>query len=281
MNSKDPDLQILKQYQGFLKTGLMVNQLPETKILGLQSVLNPEFIPLKNFPFEQARAFSFLGKRAEIFFQLYLKQSKRYTEIVYSLQIIKDKITLGEFDFICFDKDTGEVVHIELVNKIYLYDNSLHEDPDFCWIGPNRRDRFIDKAEKLKTKQFPLLYHPDAEATLYQLDLDPWKIKQRLCFKAILFLPENSYIRFHKTNLSCVSGYYYTLDEFLDKPWKDHKFYMPKKINWFIDESQHTLWHPHTKILIQLQHVLEQNQSPMLFRKDKKENTFKCFVVWW
>jgi hypothetical protein len=71
------------------------------------------------------------------------------------------------------------------------------------------------------------------------------------------------------------------LDEFLDKPWKDHKFYIPKKINWFTDESQHTLWRSYSKILIQLHYLVEQNQSPMLLRKDEKENTFKCFVVWW
>ncbi|EMY81445.1 hypothetical protein pgond44_06325 [Psychroflexus gondwanensis ACAM 44] len=281
MDSKDSDLQILKQYQGFLKTGMMVNQLPETKILAMQSTLSPKITPLEVFPFELARTFSFLGKRAEVFFQLYLKQSRRYREIAYSLQIIKDKTTLGEFDFICFDNDTDKVIHVELVNKIYLFDDGLHEDPDFCWIGPNRRDRFIDKVEKLKAKQFPLLYHPDAEATLNELDLDPWKIQQRLCFKAILFLPENGHIRFHKTNLNCISGYYYTLKEFLDKPWKDHKFYIPKKINWFVDETQHTHWHSYSKILMQLQHLLEQNQSPMLFRKDESENTFKCFVVWW
>ncbi|MBZ9650455.1 DUF1853 family protein [Psychroflexus montanilacus] len=281
METKDTDLQVLKQYQGFLTTRLMIDQLPGSKITAFEFEALSETRVIEDFPYDEARVFNFLGKRAEIFFKYYLQLSNPYKQIAYSLQVIDEKTTLGEFDFICEDKVLEETLHVELVNKIYLYDDNLHENPDYCWIGPNRRDRFIDKLEKLKTQQFPLLYHPLAESSLKELNIDPWKVKQKLCFKAILFLPEYCNTRFFTTNLEAVAGYFYTLEEFLNKKWKNNTFFIPKKINWFTDESQHTKWNSYSKTLFQLQEFMEQKQSVMLFRRNKKGETRKCFVVWW
>jgi len=281
LQTKDTDLQLLIQYQGFLNTKLMIDELPGSKIPAFELDDSSQGRSIEDFPYKDARSFNFLGKRAEVFLRHAIALSTRYKEMVYSLQIIEDKTTIGEFDFICYDNLWDEYLHIELVNKIYLYDDNLHENPDFCWIGPNRKDKFLDKIEKLKTQQFPLLYHPKAEKTFQKLKIDPWKVKQRLCFKAILFLPENCDTRFYTTNLEAVAGYFYTLEEFLNKKWKHHTFYIPKKINWFVDETQHTKWNSYTKTLYQLQEFMEQKQSVMLFRRTKKGETRKCFVVWW
>lgn len=281
METKDTDLQILKQYQGFLNTQFIIDQLPDSKITVFEFESLKKIRQIENFPFDESRVFNFLGKRAEVFFRYYLNLSDRYEEIAYSLQIIDDKTTLGEFDFLCRDLIQNETLHVELVNKIYLYDDSLHEDPDCCWIGPNRGDRFIDKVEKLRSQQFPLLYHPKAENEFQKLSIDPWKVKQKLCFKAILFLPESCNTRFFRTNLKAVAGNFYTLEEFLNKKWKHHTFFIPKKINWFIDEAQHTKWYPYSKVLLQLQEFMDKKQSVMLFRRNKKGETRKCFVVWW
>lgn len=259
----------------------MIDHLPDSKIPAFEFETLSESSIIDDFPFDDARVFNFLGKRAEVFFKYYIQLSNRYKEIGYSLQVIDDKKTIGEFDFICQDKFQNETIHVELVNKIYLYDDSLHENPDYCWIGPNRRDRFIDKLEKLKSQQFPLLYHPKAESTFLKLNINPWKVKQKLCFKAILFLPEQCNTRFFTTNLEAVAGYFYTLEEFLNKKWKHHTFFIPKKINWFTDETQHTKWNSYSKTLHQLQVFMEQKQSVMLFRRNKKGETHKCFVVWW
>ena len=281
LETKDSDLQILKQYQGFLDTELMIDQLPDSKIKKFEFDALEEPRMILDFPYDQARVFNFLGKRAEIFFNYYLERSKRYTEIAYSLQVIEDKTTIGEFDFICWDEYHQEHIHVELINKIYLYDDTLHDNPDFCWIGPNRRDRFIDKVEKLKVKQFPLLYHPQAEPVFEHLGINPWKVQQQVCYKAILFLPEVCNTRFFTTNLEAVTGYFYTLEEFLNKRWKHQQFYIPRKIDWFTDKSDHTKWISHSKILLQLEHFMAQHQSVMLFRKDENGDTSKCFVVWW
>jgi hypothetical protein len=259
----------------------MIDQLPDSTISRFDFEPLNKSRSIEDFPYQQARQFNFLGKRAEIFFNYYLKRSKRYKEIAYSLQVIEDKTTLGEFDFLCWDEQRQEHLHVELINKIYLYDDTLHDNPDFCWIGPNRRDRFIDKIEKLKVKQFPLLYHPQAKSVFDHLGIDPWKVQQRVCFKAILFLPEACSTRFFTTNLETVAGYFHTLEEFLNKNWKDYRFHIPKKIDWFTDETSHTHWKSYTKILNQLEQFMAQHQSVMLFRKDENGDTSKCFVVWW
>ncbi|WP_019038764.1 DUF1853 family protein [Psychroflexus tropicus] len=281
METKDSDLQILKQYQGFLNTELMIDQLPDSKIEKFEFDALEEPKTIQDFPYDQAKVFNFLGKRAEVFFSYYLKRSSRYKEIAHSLQVINDKTTIGEFDFLCLDEHHQELNHVELINKIYLYDDTLHDNPDYCWIGPNRRDRFIDKVEKLKVKQFPLLYHPKAEAVFNPLDIDPWKVTQKVCFKAILFLPEACSTRFFTTNLEAVAGYFYTLEEFLNKNWKHQTFYIPKKIDWFTDETNHTQWKSYTKILNQLEQYMAQHQSVMLFRRNKEGEVAKLFVVWW
>mgnify|MGYP005857848193 CR=1 FL=1 len=281
MDSKNTDLQILKQFQGFQHTSLMLDELPESSISAFEEELITTPIPLVSFPFEEARAFRYVGKRAEVFFWHQLELSQRYQDILYSLQVINDTKTIGEFDFTCFDTLHEEMLHIELVNKIYLYDKNLSDDPDYCWIGPNRKDRFEDKMNKLKSKQFPLLYHPEAETLLHQVNINPWAVKQKLCFKAILFLPEGCDTGFYLTNLNAVAGYFYTLEEFLNKKWQHQSFDIVKKLNWFTDETQHNRWYSYTEILLQIESFMESKQSVMLFRKDTQGNIFKLFVVWW
>lgn len=281
MQTKETDLQILKQFQGFLNTELMIDQLPNSNVSAFEFHLLSETKNKTSFPFDEARVFRFLGKRAEVFFRHFINLSSRYEEIIYSLQIFDDQTTVGEFDFICKDLVHDEILHVELVNKIYLYDDGLHENPDYCWIGPNRRDRFIDKLDKLATQQFPLLYHPTAESLLNQLQINPWNVQQKLCFKAILFLPEHCRTRFFTTNLEAIVGFYYTLEQFLNKNWKHDLFFIPQKINWFVNESQHTHWNTYAETLLQLQKFMENHQSVMLYRKNKKGVTSKCFVVWW
>jgi hypothetical protein len=281
LQTKDTDFQVLKQYQGFLNTKPMIDQLPDSKITAFEFYSVSGIHNLDNFPYNEARVFNVLGKRAEIFFRYYLEHTNRYEEVKHSLQVIDKKNTIGEFDFMCWDTLKEETIHVELVNKIYLYDDSLHQDPDHCWIGPNRRDRFIDKIEKLRSQQFPLLYHPKAESLFEELHINPWKVKQQVAFKAILFLPESCHTRFFTTNLEAVAGYFYSLEEFLNKKWKHHTFFIPKKINWFTDETLHTHWLPYSKILLHLQEFMEKKQSVMFFRRNKKGETHKCFVVWW
>ena len=72
METKDSDLQILKQFRGFMNSKLMIDQLPESSISAFEIESVENDIQTENFPFDQAVNFKFLGKRAEVFFKYYL-----------------------------------------------------------------------------------------------------------------------------------------------------------------------------------------------------------------
>ena len=52
-----------------------------------------------------------------------------------NIQIYRDKITIGELDFLV--TSNTEWYHLEVVYKFYLYDDSVGESKLDHWIGPN------------------------------------------------------------------------------------------------------------------------------------------------
>jgi hypothetical protein len=62
-----------------------------------------------------------------------------------NIQVIEDKKTIGEIDFIIEDKNTKQVIHMELAYKFYLFDPSISSEPINNWIGPNRDDSLQEK----------------------------------------------------------------------------------------------------------------------------------------
>ena len=99
-----------------------------------------------------------LGSRVERFFEFYINQSKNYELIKNNIQIIKDKHTFGELDFIIYDKRAEKYIHIEHVYKFYLYDDTIENEID-RYIGPNKNDTLVKKLAKLKDRQLPLLFN--------------------------------------------------------------------------------------------------------------------------
>ena len=67
-----------------------------------------------------------LGKRAERYFSEWIKQSDSYELIAENIQIIENKQTLGEFDFITRRLLDNQLIHIELIYKFYLFTVSKH-----------------------------------------------------------------------------------------------------------------------------------------------------------
>ena len=89
-----------------------------------------------------------------------------------------------------------------------------YSDPLRYWIGPNRKDSLIYKLDKLKDKQFPLLYKPETQSYLESLGLKISEIQQRLVFKAQLFLPLKFFeIDISPLNPNCVNGFYLSYSE--------------------------------------------------------------------
>lgn len=213
----------------------------------------------------------------QVIFQA-IENDTHSTIIAKNLQIIENSITIGEID--CIYQNENELVHLEVVYKFYLFDPSISDNQLECWIGPNRKDSLIEKLNKLRDKQFPLLHHKKTKEELAQLNLATEEINQKVCFKAQLYLPVNFTVDSIKTlNKDCVAGFYYRFNHI--DALKDCKFYIPTKIEWVSILSSNISWINFDTFKQQTKTLIKEKRSPLCFVKDKKGNLSKFFVVWW
>lgn len=220
-----------------------------------------------------------LGKRVERFFEYYLNHSTDYEIVKSNIQIIKNKNTLGELDFIVYNKKENSYEHIELVYKYYLYDNRFNKELD-RYIGPNRDDSFVKKLKKLKDKQFPLLFKEETKEYLDDVNLR--NIKQKVCFMANIYLPldlNNQKLDF--INNSCIKGYYINYKEFFKKEeYKNYEYFMPHRYEWLLDASDCKVWKSYEEIKEEINFFINLKKSPLLWLKNK--NSYEnIFLTWW
>jgi len=92
-----------------------------------------------------------MGKYFETLWSFWLRHCPFYEVVENNIQIIIDGETLGEIDFILFDKVTKKTVHWEVAVKFYL---GVGDTREMCnWYGPNLRDRLDIKVEHLMHRQ--------------------------------------------------------------------------------------------------------------------------------
>ncbi|MCM8569988.1 DUF1853 family protein [Gramella jeungdoensis] len=223
---------------------------------------------------------SVLGKRMESFFKLAIKHSERYRLIDSNIQIVHNKQTLGELDFLVYDELKIKPLHVELVYKLYIYDEQLSPGIN-RWIGPNRRDSFSQKLDKLNTRQFPILYKPETGIYLKELGIKPEGIEQQLCFKAKLFTPnELQLTKASEINPECHEGEWYRFSEFLNFEWEENLFFSPPKRFWSAVPESNKEWFSHSEIIKTIEAFFEKQKSPLIWMKTK--TGYKSFfVVWW
>ncbi len=92
-----------------------------------------------------------LGKYFETLWFYWLSHHPRYEVLAHNLQIIIDGETLGEIDFILFDKKNKKILHWEMAVKFYLGIDDTRQMSN--WHGPNLRDRLDIKFNHLLNKQ--------------------------------------------------------------------------------------------------------------------------------
>ena len=216
----------------------------------------------------------------ERFFEYQIRQSEHYHLKICNLQVIKNKQTLGELDFIVKDKNTGQLTHIELVYKFYVYDPSFKEELA-RWIGPNRKDSLLEKVNKLKTKQLPLLYKNATQQILNVQHIATKSIAQRVCYKASLFVPRNlQNKKFISINNDCIVGFWIHFEEFTEEQFNHAQFFSPGKQFWPVDPSKNKLWFSYSEIFSQIESFIQQQRAPLVWMKT--ENHYeKFFIVWW
>jgi hypothetical protein len=220
-----------------------------------------------------------LGKLVEEFVFYQLKQQHSITWISDNLQIQNGKQTVGEIDALYIKKE--QPIHLEIVYKFYLYDSlEKHSEPLAYWIGPNRKDSFLYKLDKLNSKQFPLLYNELTQPTLDNYNVDIKIIKQKLCFKAQLFLPYNNRdIDVAPLNPNCIQGYYISFNKI--KILEKLEFFIPEKLDWLVTPYHNVKWLDYYSGFEILKKHIDYYRSPLIWVRSSETRIEKCFVTWW
>ncbi|GAA3515920.1 hypothetical protein GCM10022393_32390 [Aquimarina addita] len=271
-----------KQYIGFLKThSLWIDKAPFSNFLfDFEIDANAKPIPKIiqiNIPDNEV-----LGKRIEHFFEYYINSVHHYKILLKNKQIFKDKITIGEIDFIIEDHTQQLLIHVELVYKFYLYDPDASAIELQKWVGPNRKDRFIDKIEKLNKKQLPLLHRPETEAVLQKIKIDTKNILQQICFLGNLFVPQSykgKMLPF--INNKCIVGFWIHWQEFIPEDYENALFFIPNKQDWMVDPESNDIWYSFFIITEKIKNNMLQKKATLLWMKSSETLFSKFFIVWW
>jgi len=219
-----------------------------------------------------------LGHLVERFVSNELKSNPSIDILAENVQVKQHKITIGEID--CLLLHNHAPIHLEIIYKFYLYDESVGNSELEHWIGPNRKDSLIEKITKLKNKQLPLLYKPETAALLANLKLDINTIQQQVYFKAQLFVPlQLRGFPLRLVNNNCIQGYYLRYSD-LDR-LNNHQFYIPSKLDWLTQVYPDVAWLDYNEGLKIITTSINQERSPLCWIKDENDMLQKIFVVWW
>ena len=261
------------RYQGYLNT-------PKLWKYDLIAGLNQfDFISQSNSNFNKTSIDEIrIGKLIEHFVLHELSENESIDIITSNLQVIDDKVTVGEIDALI--KHFNDFIHLEIVYKFYLYDPFIKTSELEKWIGPNRNDWLSKKIDKLKTKQFPILSHTKSKSILKQLGLNSNIFQPKVLFKAQLFVPFNMLNnKFELINNRCIKGFYISFKEV--EKLKTSLFYIPSKLDWLLETQLNVNWLDYSDFIIDLEKGLKQKKSPLCWIKSPQNELQKIFVVFW
>ncbi|MEL6485038.1 MAG: DUF1853 family protein [Bacteroidota bacterium] len=264
------------QIQGFYNTP----PLWKGSQFGMKQFVFPDCAIEQNTPVDIPEGLR-LGHQMEYVFKHLIQQSEAYEVVLKNIPVLEGKTTVGEIDFILKDVAKNEIVHVELTYKFYVIDPSISE-PIHRLLGPNRRDMFFTKLDKMKTAQFPLLHRPDVLAQLEALNLNLNSLSQQVCFKAQLFVPfEMPNINIRPLHKKCIVGYWLRLETLEQASFAHFQYYIPFKKEWVLRPNESVSWISHFDMLMEVNIRLLKKNAPMLWIRHSEGNYDKCFVVWW
>ncbi|WP_339704324.1 DUF1853 family protein [uncultured Kriegella sp.] len=222
-----------------------------------------------------------LGHQMEYICKQFLDHSNRHEVLLHNFPIYKDKQTLGEIDFILKETSTEQLIHMELTYKFYIIDPDI-ADPLYNLIGPNKRDVFFAKIQKIKNKQFQLLHSVEGAQALQEKNINHKGIVHQACFKGQIFKPYGATITtMHPINEDCIRGYWLRFDDFKKDEFATFQFFIPSKTEWVIEPQEAVQWASHLKTIASIAtHMLRKN-APMVWKKKSDTAFEKFFVVWW
>ncbi|EAQ39973.1 hypothetical protein MED134_04449 [Dokdonia sp. MED134] len=267
----------MKQYAGFLNT--------PTLWTGTQFSLTQFEIPridLSTFSATTIPPHLRLGHQVEYIFKQLLDHSERYTVLAHNIQIKRDKITLGELDFVVEDRFRESVkIHIELTYKFYIIDTTV-ASPIHQLMGPNRKDHFYLKVQKTRDRQLPLAYSAEGLDALQSINVNPEQLEQCTLFMGQLFTPYNKNVILpEEINPRAIIGYWMQLDDFCTASFLDYRYYITTKPEWLHEPYNEVNWLNHKEALaiIREKHTLK--RAPLVWIQKDDATVDKAFVVWW
>lgn len=261
-----------KRYEGFLNTPFLWKKDVVLKLnqFEIETTFNKIDLTID----ENLR----LGKYVEQLVSFQLKQQEDISVLAENIQIQNNKITLGELD--CLLLKDNKTVHLEIIYKFYLYDDTVGENEIEHFIGPNRKDALTEKLTKLKDKQLPLLYNSHCKKYLDKLELKSEDIKQYVYFKAQLFVPySNQNIQLKTLNTVCITGFYIKKNELTQ--FTNCKFYVPIKKDWLITPHANINWLNFSTFNTIANNYFDDKFSVLCWLKYKTGKIKKVFLVWW
>ncbi|MEO0573234.1 MAG: DUF1853 family protein [Bacteroidota bacterium] len=221
-----------------------------------------------------------LGHQMEYVFNHLISTSKQYEVILNNILIEEGKTRIGELDFILKELKTQQYIHVELAYKFYIINPEISE-PMYRLMGPNKRDMFYIKLDKLKEKQLPQLYHDSLLPYWATHNIDITRIQQQCCFKAQLFEPYKEHSSIRPLNIDCISGTWIRFDDFNSKTFSMAEFYIPRKWEWVVAPHTAVNWLNHFEALMEVNLRMVKENAPMLWVKKHSGKVEKLFVIWW
>lgn len=219
-----------------------------------------------------------LGHLVEKIVSELIKNSSGYELLYENVQIIANKKTIGELDFIIKEKSSNQIIHLELAYKFYLFDPTISNETTNNWIGPNRNDSLREKIEKLKTKQFPLLHNDYTRQNLNTLEIDT--LVQAVCLLVSLYIPFEYKEQLNIAYLKGIKGYYLNLAAFIKQHNGTKTYYLPPKKEWGIDPSYNDTWHDFNSIEKNISKNMQDQQAPLCWQNSNGSYS-QFFIVWW
>lgn len=122
-----------------------------------------------------------LGKYAEELILYYLRNQTQVTLLANNIQLIQEKLTVGELDYLLYDKIAKENIHLEFAIKFYLQMNLKGKT---TFLGPSTKDWMKRKLKKLLSHQLQLTksYCELLPDSVKNIDFTP-----KVCIKGSLF----------------------------------------------------------------------------------------------
>jgi hypothetical protein len=219
-----------------------------------------------------------LGHLAEKIVSELIKSSSNYKVLYENIQVIEGKQTIGEIDFIIEELKTKALIHMELAYKFYLFDPNISYEAINNWIGPNRNDSLKEKLEKLKRKQFPLLYHTRTKSIFNTIEIK--EASQALCLLASLFIPYEYKASFNPIYEKVIKGYYLNFKTFTSLDNSAKNYYIPSKKEWGMDPSENEIWTDFNGIEKYIKTSITEKQAPLCWQK-YKNSYVEFFIIWW